>query len=265
MLQVCKRKRFIALIIILVLVLAGCGKNTGKVERTGTNMGSSEEVQPSEKLTEAVTPTPIATPATTASGRVKQPLNRSNPMLLTGACLKENRIVLRKSLCGGDACDFRLEDLSLLDLSAVSGGMSSIVFDTFTTWPDKLPKDFDPKAIMETGKDPGLGIRSLHKKGIAGKGVNIAITSVSTDSFPYLCGSNRGGCVLLQSSRWLECNGTIFSRSLCLGLSGETRHYTGAFLVTALETGALREVTRGEEHYPARMLNPVALIEKLQM
>lgn len=31
------------------------------------------------------------------------------------------------------------------------------------------------KEVMETGKDPGLGIRSLHKQGITGKGVNVAI------------------------------------------------------------------------------------------
>jgi hypothetical protein len=36
------------------------------------------------------------------------------------------------------------------------------------------------------------------------------------------------------------------------------------FWKTALETGASREVTRGGNKYPARMLNPVALIEKLQ-
>jgi hypothetical protein len=36
------------------------------------------------------------------------------------------------------------------------------------------------------------------------------------------------------------------------------------FWKTALETGTLREVTRGDDKYPARMLNPVALIAKLQ-
>jgi len=31
------------------------------------------------------------------------------------------------------------------------------------------------KRIMENGKNPGLGVRSLHKQGITGKGVNVAI------------------------------------------------------------------------------------------
>lgn len=50
-------------------------------------------------------------------------------------------------------------------------------FDTQTKWPpkDKLPKNFDPKKIMEIGKDPGLGIKELHKAGITGKGVKVAI------------------------------------------------------------------------------------------
>lgn len=31
------------------------------------------------------------------------------------------------------------------------------------------------KQVMEAGKDPGLGVRSLHEQGITGKGVNVAI------------------------------------------------------------------------------------------
>ena len=40
---------------------------------------------------------------------------------------------------------------------------------------DKLPPDFDVQAILELGKDPGLGIRALHEQGITGEGVSIAI------------------------------------------------------------------------------------------
>jgi subtilisin family serine protease len=38
-----------------------------------------------------------------------------------------------------------------------------------------MPSDFDWQKIMESGKDPGLGIRALHDQGITGKGINIAI------------------------------------------------------------------------------------------
>ncbi len=51
------------------------------------------------------------------------------------------------------------------------------IFDSKTQWPasNQMPADFDWQAIMETGKNPGLGIRSLHEAGITGRGVNIAI------------------------------------------------------------------------------------------
>jgi len=50
-------------------------------------------------------------------------------------------------------------------------------FDTATKWPYWLPEGFNPKKILENGKDPGLGVRSLHEDGITGKGVSVAIIS----------------------------------------------------------------------------------------
>jgi len=38
-----------------------------------------------------------------------------------------------------------------------------------------MPADFDWQQIMEVGKDPGLGVRSLHDQGITGNGIGIAI------------------------------------------------------------------------------------------
>jgi subtilisin family serine protease len=38
-----------------------------------------------------------------------------------------------------------------------------------------MPKGFDGERIMDLGKNPGLGIRSLHAMGITGRGVGIAI------------------------------------------------------------------------------------------
>jgi len=50
-------------------------------------------------------------------------------------------------------------------------------FDSLTSWPPagKLPAGFSVQQTMEMGKDPGLGIRDLHAKGITGRGVGIAI------------------------------------------------------------------------------------------
>src|SRR5581483_10485155 len=50
-------------------------------------------------------------------------------------------------------------------------------FDSSTIWPQsaRLPGAYDPARVMELGKDPGLGIRSLHARGITGRGIGIAI------------------------------------------------------------------------------------------
>ena len=50
-------------------------------------------------------------------------------------------------------------------------------FDSFTEWPsnEKLPSGFKPAEMLETGKNPGLGIHKLHEEGLNGKGVAVAI------------------------------------------------------------------------------------------
>lgn len=76
-------------------------------------------------------------------------------------------------------CILRDYGLSIekVDLSGKYDVLITTSFDTQTKWPpkNKLPKNFDPKKIIEIGKDPGLGIKQLHKAGITGKGINVAI------------------------------------------------------------------------------------------
>lgn len=73
--------------------------------------------------------------------------------------------------------DLRSVDLKDLDLSKSKDDLLFADFDSKTKWPaaDKMPADFDWQKVMETGKDPGLGVRALHEQGITGKGVGIAI------------------------------------------------------------------------------------------
>ncbi|MGD0753362.1 MAG: S8/S53 family peptidase [Anaerolineales bacterium] len=73
--------------------------------------------------------------------------------------------------------DYRSSNLSKLDLTQSLQGLLYSDFDTQTVWPpaEMLPVGFDPKKIMELGKDPGLGIRQLQAEGITGSGVGIAI------------------------------------------------------------------------------------------
>jgi hypothetical protein len=67
--------------------------------------------------------------------------------------------------------------LTKLDLSKSGNDLLYADFDSKTKWPapNKMPGDFDWQKIMELNKDPGLGMRALHERGITGKGVSIAI------------------------------------------------------------------------------------------
>lgn len=72
--------------------------------------------------------------------------------------------------------DIRSRDCSNLDLSGYDA--TTITFDNNTIFPSdpaKLPQDFAPAQIMEIYKNPGLNVRQLHKGGIDGHGVSIAI------------------------------------------------------------------------------------------
>ena len=71
--------------------------------------------------------------------------------------------------------DLRGYNLSALNLKDRLNDLMMSSFDSKTKWPKDLPTSFDPNHIMELSKNPGLGIKSLHKKGITGKGVSIGI------------------------------------------------------------------------------------------
>jgi serine protease AprX len=73
--------------------------------------------------------------------------------------------------------DMRWKDLSKLDLSGRKGLTPTLRFNQKTLWPqpDKMPPGDKPDKVLKDGMNPGLGIRRLHKQGITGKGVNVAI------------------------------------------------------------------------------------------
>ena len=79
--------------------------------------------------------------------------------------------------------DVRSCDLSAWDFTAYSANELAdvLTFDSKTKFPpkDKLPKGFNPKQVLENGKNPGLSVRHLHKQGITGAGVNVAIIDQS--------------------------------------------------------------------------------------
>ncbi|MFZ0034093.1 MAG: S8 family serine peptidase [Sedimentisphaerales bacterium] len=64
-----------------------------------------------------------------------------------------------------------------LDLRGHKKLLDNMPFDSLTKWPEpnKLPEGFQPADLLEKGKDPGLGIKELHERGIDGKGISIVI------------------------------------------------------------------------------------------
>ena len=77
----------------------------------------------------------------------------------------------------GFLLDLRHYDLQRLDLRHSLPDLLCASFDSRTIWPppDRMPSGYDWRAIMERGKNPGLGVRSLHARGITGRGIGIAI------------------------------------------------------------------------------------------
>jgi hypothetical protein len=71
--------------------------------------------------------------------------------------------------------DLRSYNLSKQNLESRYNDLLYADFNTKTVWSDILPKGYNPNTLMEIGKNPGLGIRELHKEGVTGKGVSIAI------------------------------------------------------------------------------------------
>jgi subtilisin family serine protease len=73
--------------------------------------------------------------------------------------------------------DLRGRDVSQLDLRDKGDVARLADFDSQTRWPDPahMPPGFRPEEIMERAKNPGLGVRGLHSRGVTGRGVGIAI------------------------------------------------------------------------------------------
>ena len=53
--------------------------------------------------------------------------------------------------------------------------VNDIITYTFNEWTILLGSENIQARVMENGKNPGLGVRSLHAQGITGRGVNVAI------------------------------------------------------------------------------------------
>ena len=84
---------------------------------------------------------------------------------------KKTFVSLRSSLMSFEHLDVSDYDISGMD-------PLKIRYTEDTKWPEdisKLPERFNPKELLETRKNPGLGIRTLHKQGLKGQNRNVVI------------------------------------------------------------------------------------------
>lgn len=75
----------------------------------------------------------------------------------------------------GPYYELRHADLSKLDLKGYATDLLDAFFDSETKWPGDLPAGFEPGKILDLNRDPGLGLRALHGRGVTGKGVSVAV------------------------------------------------------------------------------------------
>ncbi len=71
--------------------------------------------------------------------------------------------------------DVRFKDMSKLDLSDRPSLPATFWFNQKTVWPASMPAGVDPAVLLTNAMNPGLGVRKLHRAGLTGKGVNVAI------------------------------------------------------------------------------------------
>ena len=71
--------------------------------------------------------------------------------------------------------DLRGKDVSGLDLTTHLTNLLHADFDSKTVWPKQLPEGYDRERVLALGRDPGLGMRELHRRGLTGKGVGVGI------------------------------------------------------------------------------------------
>ncbi|MDR2098969.1 MAG: S8/S53 family peptidase, partial [Rickettsiales bacterium] len=72
---------------------------------------------------------------------------------------------------GGDLKALMSKAYEAFDRIPVKGWTDNVIWPA----PGRMPEGFDPRKILEEAKAPSLGVAELHKKGITGRGVSIAI------------------------------------------------------------------------------------------
>ncbi|MBP1754535.1 MAG: hypothetical protein H6Q59_933 [Firmicutes bacterium] len=164
------RRKALTLLLVSVIFLTSCSKDTPLVPQPSTNEADYTAYDYSDHTdsSEAVYKTLLADTSAIGEGK---PVFAQNELPADWSWVRFPGFDAKDEVFGYDvrSCDISGEDLSPVT------DFNDLCFDTNTTWPKQLPEGFNPKKLLNDNKNPGLGIRALHKKGITGKGVGIAI------------------------------------------------------------------------------------------
>jgi len=73
--------------------------------------------------------------------------------------------------------DVRWKDMNRLNLAGQPDLVATLNFNMKTVWPARsaMPQGILPNDLLNAAMNPGLGVRGLHRQGITGQGVNVAI------------------------------------------------------------------------------------------
>ena len=103
-------------------------------------------------------------------------------LLVTGAVPEAWRPILLRPLrpsVGSIQARANVVGASLagLDLRSHASLIPTLRFNLNTRWPpaERMPPGVDPGTLLTNAMDPGLGVRELHRQGITGAGVGVAI------------------------------------------------------------------------------------------
>jgi len=115
-------------------------------------------------------------PASVAISTFKGSITRHVPPVDKSIQATDTDSLNQTGILGYGYNDLTNADISGNDYSGQTG-MSTfpVVYNEKTVRPKALPPGFDPALFLENGKNRGLGIDSLHRQGITGKGVSIAM------------------------------------------------------------------------------------------
>jgi hypothetical protein len=192
-----KRKSFLFML-ILCFVLTSCKKEATPTETDGAEVTKEEPITAATATpTTVVTKTPTVTASTTTGDNQGfdysdhtcpneadyktiltdlSKLKEGKPLYATTGSVPGWPMTAYTSLTKteGWGYDMRNGDVSKIDFSKIDD-LKDISFNSETIWPEVLPEGFHPEDILEWNKNPGLGIRALHERGITGSNVSIAI------------------------------------------------------------------------------------------